>query len=621
MKKKNIIYALAAAVLATGACATAEIEVPWTPTGLSENFIRVSGVLAGRATVSSVVTKVAGEPVYTPAEDDPNMRAVLMGAGIDVSYGLLTQDSEGRDIQTQRRTANLKITSAESETPVTYSFMYRDDQGGLTTNPAEWYGNGQHFFEGSCVPSGLSSAGSSSDQSGEAYNVLGRYLTVPAGFSHAATLERVRIPFQHRLSRVIAYILIDPSMTDVTLQGYQLDSDGKDNPATTSITFGNVKVLKEVGSDNKPVWESVRKAVPHFAGVNGGLDNDGNVINGDFHLYRNKKTGEYIAPSNRQFAEAEADYTGKGENSIYELTVYPGGVPSYDLIVRPTYTSGGSVMYDEAGYFGSDGQKNITAMNALAEEQTNKIDFDLVLSNSLQYTKEFKFDLDPNFQTVVYIRIEPEAVSFNSSGSSTWVNAGEGTDGYYGVNNGNGNTLSMAGSSWQRAYRIRSGSASDTITDGSPYDQDTEEDHIAGENGQFVEQSRWIEEFLKAKEGGDRQGAYFILDESVTIDVPEDFIFAGHLDAQGNTITISRSLKGLNGTYTGDAGQYNLHKGGPGGTLLPSPGYRGEILNASFASSTCTGLFSDPASVTGYVFNCTFNGVRIPDRIPEIPGY
>lgn len=620
MRKKHIIYAISAAVLATGACATAEIEVPWTPTGLSENFIRVSGVLAGRATVSSVVTKVDGEPEYTPAEDDQNMRAALMGNGIDISYGLLSQDSDGRDIQTQRRTANLKITSQESETPVTYSFMYRDDQGGLTTNPAEWYGNGQHFFEGSCVPSGLSSAGSSSDQSGTTYGVLGQYLTIPAGFSHAATLEQVRIPFQHRLSRVIAYILIDPSMTGVTLQGYQLGSDGKDNPATTSITFGNVQVLKEVDSDNKPVWERVRKAVPHFAGVNGGLDNNGNVISGDFHLYRNKKTGEYIAPTNKQFAAAAEDYEDNGNNSIYERTVYPRGVPSYDLIVRPTYTSGDAVMYDEAGYFGSDGQKNTTAMNTLAE-QTNKIDFDLVLSNSLQYTKEFKFDLDPNFQTVVYIRIEPEAVSFNSSGSSTWTEANKGTDGFYGVNNGNGNTLSMAGSSWQRAYRIKSGSTTDVVTDGSPYDQDNENDHINGD-GQFVDSDKWVAEFLKAKVGGARQGAYFILDGPVPIEVPDDFIFAGHLDARGNTITIDKSLKGLDGTYTGNAGQYNLHRGGPNGTLLPSPGYRGEILNARFQSTTCDALFSDdPASVTGYVFNCTFNGVRIPDRIPEIPSY
>lgn len=620
MRKKHIIYAISAAVLATGACATAEIEVPWTPTGLSENFIRVSGVLAGKATVSSVVTKAEGEPVYTPAEDDQNMRTVLTGDGIDISYGLLTQDSEGHDIQTQRRTANLKITSAESVTPATYSFMYRDAQGALTTTPAEWYGNGQHFFEGSCVPGGLSS-GSSSDQSGTAYDVLGSYLTVPAGFSHAATLERVRIPFQHRLSRVIAYILIDPSMTGVTLEGYQLDSDGKDNPATTSITFGNVQVLKEVDSDNKPVWERVRKAIPHFAGVNGGLDNNGNVISGDFHLYRNKKTGEYIAPTNKQFAAAAEDFTANGNNSIYERTVYPGGVPSYDLIVRPTYTSGDAVMYDEAGYFGSDGQKNTTAMNTLAEQQTNKIDFDLVLSNSLQYTKEFKFDLDPNFQTVVYIRIEPEAVSFNSSGSDTWTTVGVGTDGFYGVNNGNGNTLSMAGSSWQRAYRIKSGSTSDVVTDGSSYDQDNENDHINGD-GQFIDSDKWVTEFLKAKVGGARQGAYFILDEDVTINVPENFVFAGHLDAQGHTITIGMSFKGLNGTYTGNAGEYNLHRGGPNGTLLPSPGYRAEILNARFQSTTCDALFSDdPASVTGYVFNCTFNGVRIPDRIPEIPSY
>lgn len=619
MRKKHIIYAISAAVLATGACATAEIEVPWTPTGLSENFIRVSGVLAGKATVSSVVTKAEGEPVYTPAEDDQNMRTVLTGDGIDISYGLLTQDSEGHDIQTERRTANLRITSAPSVTPATYSFMYRDNQGALTSNPAEWYGNGQHFFEGSCVPGGLSS-GSSSDQSGAAYDVLGSYLTVPAGFSHAATLERVRIPFQHRLSRVIAYILIDPSMTGVTLEGYQLDSDGKDNPATTSITFGNVQVLKEVGTDNKPVWETVRKAVPHFAGVNGGLDNNGNVISGDFHLYRNKKTGEYIAPTNKQFAAAAEDFTANGNNSIYERTVYPRGVPSYDLIVRPTYTSGDAVMYDEAGYFGSDGQKNTTAMNTLAE-QTNKIDFDLVLSNSLQYTKEFKFDLDPNFQTVVYIRIEPEAVSFNSSGSDTWTTVGVGTDGFYGVNNANGNTLSMAGSSWQRAYRIKSSSTSDVVTDGSSYDQDNEADHINGD-GQFVDSDKWVAEFLKAKVGGTRQGAYFILDGPVTIEVPDDFIFAGHLDARGNTITIDKSLKGLDGTYTGNAGQYNLHRGGPNGTLLPSPGYRGEILNARFQSTTCDALFSDdPASVTGYVFNCTFNGVRIPDRIPEIPSY
>jgi hypothetical protein len=111
-----------------------------------------------------------------------------------------------------------------------------------------------------------------------------------------------------------------------------------------------------------------------------------------------------------------------------------GSAPYYDLIVCPTYTeatTGTHVMYDEA---------------STSAEGTNKIDFELTLDNDLEYEKQFVFDLNANDETVVYLRVSPERIDYNSTGARLWKESSY-HDEYYGVNNQNGNNLLKTGGS------------------------------------------------------------------------------------------------------------------------------------------------------------------------------
>ena len=253
------------------------------------------------------------------------------------------------------------------------------------------------------------------------------------------------------------------------------------------------------------------------------------------------------------------------------------------------------------------------------------------------------FDLDANYQTAVYLRINREQIDYNSSGSEEWK-SNDYDDGYYGVNNGNGNTLSMAGSGWQRAYRNSKGDGPSNITDGSDYDENGEEDHIAGEDGQYISDEKWIERFAQAVQGGEHHGDYFVLDNDITIDgalLPTPFVFTGHLDCRGHSITITRRkhlFDGLNGIYTTAQDtaadpttvtwEANVHKETRGGNTywVPTIGYRAEVLNAIvsgaalFKSGYTTGSDS-AADVSGNVYNCTDKDGKVTDFNLGIPTY
>ena len=336
-----------------------------------------------------------------------------------------------------------------------------------------------------------------------------------------------------------------------------------------------------------------------------------------------------------------------GETSAYVQINY-AKVPVYDLIVRPTYSYAQNIMYDEAD---------------LLENTTNSIDFTLKLSNGLEYEKKFEFDLNANEMTVVYLRISREQVDYNSSGSETWIPLTF-YDGYYGVNNENGNTLSLAGGSWQRAYRI--GDTDPGITDGSGYKEDGEEDHIDGENGQYLSKDKWIERFKQAVKDGKHHGDYFILDSDITItSLPADFVFTGHLDGRGHTITISAAspgeggegpstrdedtglggsgggsasepylFAGLNARYTtaqetaedpkSVTWEANVHK--ENDKWVPIKGYRAEVLNTKVAGARmfkegATFGNSDDNNVNGYIFNCSDISGKVTNPSVVIPDY
>jgi hypothetical protein len=254
----------------------------------------------------------------------------------------------------------------------------------------------------------------------------------------------------------------------------------------------------------------------------------------------------------------------------------------------------------------------------------NEIDFELTLSNDLEYEKSFTFDLNANDETVVYLRVNPERIDYNSAGSRLWKETVY-PDDYYGVNNQNGNNLSVAGSSWQRAYTNSTLGAG--VTDGHFYDADSEDDSV-----QYVSNARWIYMLLQAYQGGAHHGDYFILKDDITIDTdtchfPKDFTFTGHLDALDHKITITGEraylFDGLNGEYTTaqesnkDATwEANVHLEGT--TWVPTTGWRAEVVNTNINGAY---LFKENATITGYVNHCTDEKGTVTNHTPEIPTY
>ena len=550
--RKNISIGLALSCLMVGACHTNEpvFEGDGAPGDIiCVGGLRVQGVAA---TMTKSDDPIDEETVRRTDAENISWLVAPLKQGLDITYGNVKNGEHQNS-----RVAILKLLTdgdniKYSEDPVThekvaeYSFLYRDDSSGDPTDtPAIWYDNGAHFFEGLHVPQAISYSGESptitnlssdqhSDAEGGNYTLLERYLSMPAGFTLNATVARIKLPFHHRLSRVLAYILIDPSMgDDVKIDGYTVNDD----PTTSKIRFCNVQVLTGVkDSYNEstqhhtftPQWNKVRKAIPHFVGERGSYDdaNNESLNDNNFIAFYDTHKKQYVYPTDPLWSTING-YTfvdGKTTDGAYEQTIY-GKVPVYDLIVRPTYTSQSAVMFDED--LTNETKKTLA-------DRTNQIDFEVTLNNGLQYSKTFNFDLDANYETVVYLHINRERVDYNSSGSVLWQET-VGYDDYYGVNNQNENNLSFAGSGWQRAYTNNNTNYS--VTDGHYYLQDDEDKYA-----QYVDDATWIEMFRLAYEGGLHHGDYFILDKNISIPaaaLPENFVFTGHLDGQDHTITLT----------------------------------------------------------------------------------
>lgn len=442
--------------------------------------------------------------------------------------------------------------------------------------PCKWLGNGDHIFEGVYAPSELKQKKETQD-----YDDLEHYTAIPPSQKIAATIDRITIPLKHRLARVQAYVLIDNSMS-TKLKGYDAANH---NGESTMLRFCNVKTLDYVNDAGNPVWKTERKAIPNYLGELGSIVEDNIVAWETFRTYKDKSTGKLYFPTDGEWKIAHKAYEtdGKGESSGYICTDY-GKVPSYDIIVRPTYTvptTGTNIMYDEAEQTASE---------------TNQIDFELTLDNDLEYEKHFTFDLNANDETVVFLRVSPERIDYNSAGSRMWKEVSYG-DSYYGVNNQNGNSLSRAGSSWQRAYTNSSLDAG--VTDGHKYNADEED-----KSAQYVDNERWVELLKQAYDGGTHHGDYFILKNDIEIDLdafPENFIFTGHLDAMDHKITL------LNATTERDW----LFEGIKGG-------WQAEVLNTKIEGGL---LFKDRTSVTGHVNNCQDNNGAVENYIPAIQTY
>lgn len=686
--KHRLFYIFALAALAS-ACADDVLHDGGTSADDGSNAIRIAtlSTVADNLTVVESRASNLASGAKSNAEDLEWLREPLF-SGFTIIYNKtkdtanermallqLNKDPEGNVAYVTEEFQGTTYKVAD------YSFLKIDPATGNTTSEsAKWFGNGEHSFRGIYAPDDLISYSELTpivtDQHNGNYTLLERYSSMPANCKISATVERIKLPFHHRLARVLAYILIDPEMgSGITLNGYKKDAAGKpqteEDATTTDFRFENVKVLSSVKkkyNDTKkrftytPQWTTARKVIPHFIGELGSYNTTGDLLDADFIMYQNKATKEFItADTEALWKAANSDYETNGETSAYVQINY-GKVPVYDLIVRPTYSYAQNIMYDEAD---------------LLENTTNSIDFTLKLSNGLEYEKKFEFDLNANEMTVVYLRISREQVDYNSSGSETWIPLSF-YDGYHGVNNENGNTLSLAGGSWQRAYRI--GDTDPGITDGSGYKEDGEEDHITGEDGQYLSKDKWIERFKQATKDGKHHGDYFILDSDITItSLPADFVFTGHLDGRGHTITITGAtteptpdptpdpdpdpdpnptpaardyrlphlaeeagigggtarsylFDGLNARYTTaqennaseTSWEANVHR--ENGTWVPLMGFRAEVLNTKVAGGTmfkpdATFGDTDTDDVNGYIFNCSDTSGKVTNTSVDIPDY
>lgn len=551
------IYITVAALLLCCSCADDIISS-------GEGAANGGGIINVGADISDVVAITAttrADAVQPKDAETVDWLVQPLMKGLDITYGNVGPNG----VHNNSRVAILKLLpkGTGSTSPYSYeidpnsgyakySFNYRSDAGAETNEPARWYDNGYHFFEGVHVPYRLRFENSTdelatddrkvnegehlaavtnltTDQHDDAhtgddnqlgnYTLLAHYLGMPANTRIAATVARIKLPFRHRLCRVLAYILIDPALktgaNQAKILGYaNIETDGskpfRDDPSTSRIRFCNVDVLGGVHDqyDNvsklhtlTPVWaENVRKVVPHFE--------------------RELPSLKTYQLKDKVYYEGSSDFPKSKPDGFDEVNYK--NVPVYDLIVRPTYTSANNVMYDEA-------LGGLTTNQYAAK--TNQIDFTVSLDNGLTYEKHVTIDLDANYQTIIYLRITHEGVDYNKSGSELWVEKTY-NDLWYGVDNQNDNILSQAGSSWQRAYYNTHLNDGDKITDGGFYDEDTAGED--GTKGQYVHTDTWKEFFLQAFQGGMNHGDYFVLANDITIDaslLPSDgIVFTGHLD-------------------------------------------------------------------------------------------
>ena len=559
MNKITTYITLALSIMLLAACDSQEA----LSSNDEQNMIHVGGVNTDPMVTTATVT-----------------RSAVAAETLDWLKEGLTQ---GMNMQYYKEASAKQKAILKLEADGTYSMKTPDG------TVCKWLGNGKHAFEGVYVPSGLKAQNTTQN-----YDDLIHYTAIPPSTEIAATVGKITIPLQHRLARVLAYVLIDQSM-NAKLKGYDASNY---NAEETKLRFCNVKTLNYVDANGLPVWKEERKAIPHYLGEY------------SVKLYKDKSSGKLIFPTDDDWQGAQEDYTANGDKN-YTCTDY-GKVPCYDLIVRPTYTvaeEGTNVMYDEA---------------VPTAEGKNNIDFELTLDNDLEYEKQFTFDLNANDETVVFLRVSPERIDYNSAGSRLWKESAN-HDNYYGVNNQNGNNLSKAGSSWQRAY---TNSTLDTgVTDGHFYNADSED-----EEAQYVDDSKWIEMLLQAYKGGTHHGDYFILKKDITINTndyvfPSDFTFTGHLDALDHTITITGSraylFNGLNGTYKTNqeddknaTWEANVHL--EGDTWVPTTGWRAEVVNMTLSAGK---MFKDGATITGYVNNCKDADGAVVNHTPAIPTY
>ena len=211
MDIKNKYISLAMGALLMWSCsAHDDIQTPVDDEALP---IRVGGVTTADMTVTATTRAAAtAAPGWLNEGLKETGMNMVYDLGTTEQYALLTYDG---------------ISS--------YSMnMY--DSNGKPTIPAKWLGNGAHVFRGAYVPDGLRKPNTT-----KTYKDLCEYTSLPPKKEIYATIEQITIPTQHRLARVVAYVLIDNSIKNFNgdktkLKGYDSDATHADN---TKLRFCN----------------------------------------------------------------------------------------------------------------------------------------------------------------------------------------------------------------------------------------------------------------------------------------------------------------------------------------------------------------------------------------------
>ena len=176
------------------------------------------------------------------ADDAGTSDSAFDASDIQVGSVQLTTDADGVTATTRATAAvdvdylkaylerGLPIRYSQELTPTAFQFanlqLTGDDYtitGWETETPAKWLYNGKHYFQSTAWPTAIIGATGegttfdAADQSGDNYTALSEALAISPSFQVSATVGKITIPYSHRMARVIAYILIDPSSRSIKL--------------------------------------------------------------------------------------------------------------------------------------------------------------------------------------------------------------------------------------------------------------------------------------------------------------------------------------------------------------------------------------------------------------------
>ena len=194
-----------------------------------DNIIHVGGVDAGNLLTATAATRAVSEPV---AAESLDWLKLGLASGMDITY--FTNDKQQKARLTLQLDADGKPVQSDGNITVYHLNAYNADNK-LTNVPAKWLDNGAHTFQGVYIPEELEKQNATQDN-----DDLEHYTAIPQSTSISATVGRITIPFQHRLARVQAYVLIDDTL-NAKLKGYQ--AGDKHDSNQTMLRFCQVQML------------------------------------------------------------------------------------------------------------------------------------------------------------------------------------------------------------------------------------------------------------------------------------------------------------------------------------------------------------------------------------------